>query len=136
MNIRQDNFDIDLFKRINDSFGHLIGDKVLKMVSKEMKKICRNSDFLARYGGEEFVVILPQTNLYDAHTAMEKIRMHVADCPFNYQNEPVPLTISIGIAEKGLEEETESWIGRADNALYEAKGGGRNKFVSAKASAK
>jgi len=122
--------DIDFFKRINDDFGHLVGDKVLRMIANEMKKVCRESDFIARYGGEEFIVVLPQTRLEDAHIAIEKIRYHVENCPFHFQNKPVPLTISAGVSERQHDEVTENWINRADTALYESKGNGRNKVTS------
>jgi diguanylate cyclase len=122
--------DIDFFKRINDDFGHLVGDKVLRMIAKEMKRKCRESDFIARFGGEEFILLLPQTSLEDAHIAVDKLRKHVEDCPFHYQNKPVPLTISGGVAELVSGETVESWMDRADTALYESKHNGRNQVTS------
>jgi diguanylate cyclase len=126
--------DIDFFKRINDEFGHIIGDKVLRMISKEMKRVCRESDFIARFGGEEFVVLLPQTSLEDAKIAIDKIRKHVENCPFHYQNKPVPLTISGGVAERLPEEAVEDWLDRADAALYQSKRNGRNQVNAAEGS--
>jgi len=121
--------DIDFFKRINDDFGHLVGDKVLRMLAGEMKRICRDHDFIARYGGEEFILLLPQTVLADAYIALEKIRAHVANCPFHFQNKPVPLNISAGVAQRRLDESTETWINRADVALYHSKHHGRNRVT-------
>ncbi|MFQ3229027.1 GGDEF domain-containing protein [Reinekea sp.] len=123
--------DIDFFKRINDDFGHLVGDKVLKIMAKEMKEVSRGSDFLARFGGEEFILLLPQTNLEDAYIAVDKIRQRIESRPFHFQNKPVPITISGGVSEKLADEETSAWIHRADLALYESKENGRNKVSSA-----
>jgi diguanylate cyclase len=122
--------DIDFFKRINDDFGHLIGDKVLRMIAKEMKKKCRGSDFLARFGGEEFVLLLPQTSLNDAAWAVDKIRKHIETRPFHYQNKPVPLTISAGVAQFNTGEDIESCMARADASLYSSKRTGRNKVTA------
>ncbi|WP_320822092.1 diguanylate cyclase [Reinekea sp.] len=121
--------DIDFFKRINDEFGHLVGDKVLRMIAGEMKRVCRDHDYIARYGGEEFILLLPQTELADAYVALEKIRTHVANCPFHFQNKPVPLNISAGVAQRRLDESTEAWINRADVALYHSKHNGRNRVT-------
>ncbi|MBU2864500.1 GGDEF domain-containing protein [Reinekea forsetii] len=123
--------DIDFFKRINDQFGHLVGDKVLKMMSKEMKKVSRASDFLARFGGEEFILLLPQTSLEEAFTAVDKIRQRIESRPFHFQNKPVPITISAGVAQLVKNEATEEWINRADGALYASKNEGRNKVSTA-----
>ncbi|WP_196158903.1 GGDEF domain-containing protein [Reinekea sp. G2M2-21] len=123
--------DIDFFKRINDEFGHLVGDKVLRMMAKEMKKVCRESDFISRFGGEEFILLLPQTNLQDAKIAVDKLRRHIAQCPFHYQNKPVKLTISGGVAELQENEETDSWLDRADTALYDSKRNGRDQVTAA-----
>ncbi|WP_320822606.1 GGDEF domain-containing protein [Reinekea sp.] len=121
--------DIDFFKRINDDFGHLVGDKVLRMIAGEMKRVCRDHDFIARYGGEEFILLLPQTELADAYIALEKIRTHVANCPFHFQNKPVPLNISAGVAQRRLDESNDTWINRADVALYHSKHNGRNRVT-------
>lgn len=123
--------DIDFFKRINDDFGHLVGDKVLRMVAKEMKRVSRESDFIARFGGEEFIMILPQTTQEQAYLAVDKMRAHIDDCPFNFQNRPVPVTFSAGVAERVENESIEDWLQRADDALYQSKGGGRNKVTAA-----
>lgn len=123
--------DIDFFKKINDQFGHLVGDKVLKMMSKEMKKVSRGSDYLARFGGEEFILLLPQTALDEAFSAVDKIRQRIESRPFHFQNKPVPITISAGVAQLQNDEGTDHWINRADSALYISKQEGRNKVSSA-----
>lgn len=122
--------DIDFFKRINDEFGHLVGDKVLRVIALEMKRICREHDYIARYGGEEFILLLPQTLLPDAHSAVEKIRYRVAHCRFHFHNKPVPLTISAGVAQWRPGEATDAWIERADRALYAGKQNGRNRVIA------
>ena len=101
------------------------------MIAKEMKKVCRESDFIARFGGEEFILLLPQTALKDATVAVDKLCKHIANCPFHYQNKPVPLTLSAGVAELGENEKTDAWLERADTALYESKRTGRNKTTAA-----
>ncbi|MFT4675430.1 MAG: diguanylate cyclase [Reinekea sp.] len=123
--------DIDLFKRINDEFGHVVGDKVLRVIAIEMKRVCREHDYLARYGGEEFILLLPQTPLPDAHIAVEKIRHRVAHCRFHFHNKPVPITISAGVSQWRPGEITDDWIERADMALYSGKQNGRNRVISA-----
>lgn len=123
--------DIDFFKRINDEFGHLVGDKVLKIMAKEMNDVSRGSDFLARFGGEEFILLLPQTTLDEAYSAVDKIRQRIESRPFHFQNKPVPITISGGVSEKLADEETSAWMNRADQALYASKETGRNKVSSA-----
>jgi diguanylate cyclase len=119
--------DIDFFKRINDEFGHLAGDKVLKILAKEMKSQVRQSDYLARFGGEEFVLILPQTDAIQAELALEKMRLHISQCPFNFQGNPVQITISTGIAQHDGEEPSDLMVHRADKALYQSKEAGRNR---------
>lgn len=123
--------DIDFFKRINDDFGHLVGDKVLRMMAKEMKRVCRESDFLARFGGEEFILLLPQTTVDEAYQALNKLRQHVETRPFHYQNKPVNLTVSAGVAQRQSNETLESWLDRADAALYVSKREGRNQVSKA-----
>lgn len=124
--------DIDFFKRINDDFGHLVGDKVLRMISNEMRKALRECDFLARYGGEEFILLMPETQLSNAVIVAEKIRAQVESCPFHYQHKPVKMTVSIGVAQQNEDESSDDWIDRADKALYESKKTGRNKLTAAR----
>ncbi|NPU90334.1 MAG: GGDEF domain-containing protein [Gammaproteobacteria bacterium] len=119
--------DIDHFKSINDSMGHLRGDKVLKLVAREVSRRVRSEDFVARYGGEEFIIIMPETDLQSAVAAAEKVRLAVAECPFNFNNERIPVTASFGVATFQDKDEIESCFERADKALYRAKAAGRNR---------
>ena len=80
--------DIDHFKRINDDFGHLAGDKVLKIMAGELRKRLRQADFIARFGGEEFVVLLPATSLEAGRQLLERLRAAIAACPFHFKGEP------------------------------------------------
>lgn len=119
--------DIDHFKTINDSMGHLRGDKVLKLVAREVSRRVRSEDFVARYGGEEFIIIMPETDLQSALAAAEKVRLAVAECPFNFNNERIPVTASFGVASFHDKDEIETCFERADKALYRAKAAGRNR---------
>lgn len=119
--------DIDHFKLINDKLGHLRGDKVLKLVAREVSRRVRGEDFVARYGGEEFVIIMPDTDEQSALAAIEKVRMAVEECPFNFNNERVPVTASFGVAGFIEGDTIESCFERADKGLYKAKDSGRNK---------
>lgn len=120
--------DIDHFKQVNDSLGHLRGDKVLKLVAREVSRRIRNEDFVARYGGEEFVAIMPETDLQSAYAAMEKVRLSIAECPFNFNQQRIPITASFGIATFHEGDEIETCFERADKALYKAKESGRNRI--------
>ncbi len=123
--------DVDHFKRINDQFGHLAGDKVLKILAKQMNDQIRQSDYLARFGGEEFILLLPQTQQEDAFTALEKMRLHISECPFNFQGKPVQITVSAGVTQYRTDEALETWMHRADEALYQSKDEGRNRTTLA-----
>lgn len=123
--------DVDFFKRINDSLGHLRGDKVLKLVGREVQKRVRNEDFVARYGGEEFVVVMPDTGESSAVIAMDKVRQFVSECPFNFNNERIVVTVSIGVAEFQEDDTMDACFERADRALYKAKHAGRNRVERA-----
>ncbi|WP_108126605.1 GGDEF domain-containing protein [Saccharospirillum mangrovi] len=119
--------DVDHFKQINDRYGHLAGDRVLRILAKEMHSQLRKTDFLARYGGEEFVILLPESDQNSALAAIEKMREHISQCPFHFQDSPVKISISAGIAVHQPNEEAEHWLHRADKALYQSKDGGRNR---------
>lgn len=121
--------DLDLFKRINDQYGHLAGDKVLRLVARVLRKQLRNSDFVARIGGEEFVIIFPETPVADAVAATDKLRVAIASSPFNFKGVPVPVTMSIGVTQIQPGDDAEQLFTRADEALYRAKGNGRNQVV-------
>ncbi|MGH1471987.1 MAG: GGDEF domain-containing protein [Cellvibrionaceae bacterium] len=121
--------DIDHFKHINDSYGHQVGDKVLKLLARETLKHLRDVDFVARYGGEEFVVLLPETTQQNALTALEKVRLGLASIPFHFNNKPVQITVSIGISEFGNGDTVDHVFSRADESLYKAKNNGRNQCL-------
>ena len=124
--------DIDLFKRINDTYGHKAGDRALVAIAKSMDLHIRETDYLARVGGEEFVVLLPETNLQQAEIVAEKLRKGVEACAFVYEGKPVPITISGGIAEFAAGDKIDDVYIRADRALYKAKEQGRNRFLPQK----
>ncbi len=123
--------DLDHFKNINDTYGHLVGDRVLVMVADVLKSYFRTADFIARFGGEEFCVILPETPLASAHLTAERIRMAVSNIKLNDNGREVTVTISIGLSTfaKGMKSFTEL-IELADKQLYKAKEGGRNRVES------
>ncbi|MFQ3187724.1 MAG: diguanylate cyclase, partial [Marinomonas primoryensis] len=114
------------------SWGHLAGDKVLRLVPKQIRSILLKEDLMFRYGGEEFVIAFPNTSLTQAIERAEAIRLAVVKTPFNMQGEPVSISISIGIAELNAQEEPESLFSRADKQLYLAKEAGRNKVMGNK----
>lgn len=118
--------DIDLFKRINDSYGHKAGDRVLQLVAREIKKRLRKTDFVARFGGEEFALLFPETHAEDARSVLDKLRAHVSALPFHFGGEPVTITFSSGLAAFNPDDTEESVFDRADRALYLAKDNGRN----------
>jgi diguanylate cyclase len=91
--------DIDLFKKVNDSYGHKAGDRVLQLVSRELRTRLRATDFIARYGGEEFVLLLPETTVEAARAVIDKLRNRVAGLPFHFGGEPVSVTFSAGATE-------------------------------------
>ncbi len=117
--------DLDHFKRINDTYGHIAGDEVIKDLSIALQKSLRKADHLARWGGEEFVVLLSDTQLYDAVEVAEKLR-RAAESLIHFEKEIV--TISIGVSTLTEEDTLESWFERTDRALYHAKQQGRNRF--------
>lgn len=126
--------DIDNFKAVNDKYGHLLGDKVIKAVAQVLKKHTKGKDFPARIGGEEFIVLLPDTNITGAMVAADNIRRTIESArivnPRNKQ-EISQVTVSIGVTEFMPNDDIESVIARADKALYGAKNDGRNKTKNA-----
>jgi two-component system cell cycle response regulator len=124
--------DIDHFKMINDSFGHGVGDEVLREFAVRLASNVRAIDLPVRFGGEEFVVVMPETELADAHRIAERIRLHVAGSPFRVMGgeELLTVTISIGVAASLAEDNQLSLIRRADEAMYEAKANGRNQVIA------
>jgi diguanylate cyclase len=124
--------DIDHFKRFNDTYGHLIGDEVLKVVARMLKDGVKGRDTPARYGGEEFAVILPETSLKNAVTVAEQIRQDLASREMKNKKTGKSfgtVTLSIGTAKYRPGETREALVQRADEALYRAKAEGRNKVV-------
>jgi diguanylate cyclase (GGDEF)-like protein len=119
--------DIDHFKLINDRFGHLIGDEVLKAFSTLLNKQIRDSDVVARWGGEEFVILLPDTSLASAIKMAEALRQRIEVHLFETVKN---LTCSIGVAEFNPVEEADDLLHRADEKLYGAKNGGRNRIMA------
>jgi two-component system cell cycle response regulator len=120
-------FDIDHFKKINDGFGHPTGDVVLKHVSAIVKAQSRAKDTLCRVGGEEFAQVLPQTALFEASQVAEGIRAAVEGAVCEVAGTAIPATLSLGVAELSPGEPPESLYQRADERLYAAKHGGRNR---------
>ena len=118
--------DLDHFKRVNDTYGHQVGDVVLKAVVEVGQKQLRDSDVLGRLGGEEFAVILPRTNLPDAMQVAERIRLAIANMPIKTERALIYVTASMGVTLIRADDSTVSLFNRADQALYAAKQAGRN----------
>ena len=126
--------DIDRFKKFNDTFGHLVGDKVLRFVATVLKRSVKGKDMAARFGGEEFAIILPETSLDDAYTVSEQVRKAISARKLKENSNGKDygiVTISIGVAEFRFDEDPHDLIGRADKALYQAKESGRDRVVIA-----
>src|SRR5262249_4383195 len=120
--------DIDHFKTVNDSYGHAVGDQVLREVAGRCATIVRNVDILGRYGGEEFVVILPETDLDAARSTAERLREVVAGRPFVTSRGDLRIGMSLGVAAWTEETQTlDGLLDRADSAMYQAKEAGRNQ---------
>ncbi len=123
--------DVDHFKSINDRFGHLAGDKVLRLIAQQLSRRLRKTDFIGRFGGEEFVILMPGVTPEQGATALEELRNGIEHAPFHFKNEPVPVTISIGFTEFREGDTLDSTFERADRAMYQAKEAGRNRIVAA-----
>lgn len=120
-------FDIDHFKKINDTYGHQAGDRVLKVIGRSIAKRLREVDFFCRFGGEEFVALMPETSAEQALPVLEKIRDAIANAAFNYKEQPLNITLSIGLTDFRAQDSLDSAFERADQALYQAKQSGRNQ---------
>ncbi|MBK6462919.1 MAG: diguanylate cyclase [Myxococcales bacterium] len=124
-------FDIDFFKKINDSRGHLAGDAVLMELSAVVQSMLRTEDVFARYGGEEFAVLARGTSLAKAALLAERVRARVEETNFSFEGISIPVTISVGVA--GLPEtrcdDAQQLVAGADTALYDSKRGGRNRVT-------
>ena len=128
-------FDIDHFKLVNDTNGHLIGDKVLKEIAKLVQSSIRTTDILFRFGGDEFVILLSNTNLDEGAVVAEKIRKKVE--VYEHMKEiNQKITISIGVTEYKPNEKVQELLNRADKLLYKAKEQGRNRVIAEKAKSK
>jgi diguanylate cyclase (GGDEF)-like protein len=125
--------DVDHFKRINDTHGHIIGDVMLNELAGLLREEMRKHDVVARFGGEEFVVIMPDTNMVQAHIAMERVRKRVQDHEFARDNRPqaVFITVSAGMAigNSEISKDATYLLETADKALYQAKSAGRNRVI-------
>ncbi len=121
--------DIDNFKKINDTYGHIVGDEALINLANLLKKHTRESDILCRWGGEEFTILLPKTSLNGAEEVSEKIRSNVENFSLSTNDTIIKFTISLGLAEVEFDKESHllDTINRADKALYIAKGNGKNR---------
>jgi diguanylate cyclase len=119
--------DLDHFKRINDNYGHLAGDKVLKIIANVLRKRLRGTDFIARFGGEEFVLLMPATLPMAGAKLLETLRASIEACPFHFKGERVTITISMGLTAFRPGEHSDLVLKRADQALYRAKNNGRNR---------
>jgi diguanylate cyclase (GGDEF)-like protein len=119
-------FDLDFFKKVNDTYGHLAGDEVLRFVARRVKDTLRAYDIFARYGGEEFVVFLTETNKDVAMRLAERIRHNVEAQPCEFEGKEIHITCSIGVAEFKKDSSIEDVLGAADDAMYKAKESGRN----------
>jgi len=121
--------DIDKFKVINDTFGHLAGDKVLNVIAQTLQKSIRNTDFIARYGGEEFTLLLPEISSEQCKITLEKLCQSIKKIPFKFKKQSISITISVGCTSFCELDDVDSAFERADQALYHAKGNGRDQVV-------
>lgn len=121
--------DLDHFKTINDRYGHLVGDAVLQQCSQRMQRTLRSYDSIGRYGGEEFLVLLPQCDPLSAQTVAERIRVALEAKPVTVDTRSIPVTTSIGVTTTfgAMDADPATLIQHADEALYAAKSGGRNR---------
>jgi len=121
--------DLDRFKSVNDTYGHLAGDAVLREAARRLKASARCYDLVGRYGGEEFLIVLPGCDASDAAGQAERMRNAIAGAPFITPSQPLPVTVSLGVASSS-HCPPDALVRLADDALYEAKAGGRNRVVA------
>ncbi len=121
--------DLDYFKKVNDTHGHLVGDLVLRHAAERIVAAVRDFDIVGRFGGEEFTIVLRNTDIGMAGIIAERIREEIAVTPFHVQGLNISITISLGVAKLRTGETAEALLDRADAAMYEAKKTGRNRVV-------
>lgn len=122
--------DIDHFKKVNDTFGHTVGDDVIRQVSRAIKEQIRDFDIAGRYGGEEFGIILTGTDAAGAANFAERLRQAIENMTVNAESQQVRFTVSLGISQLSSNiNDHRGWIEKADQALYKSKEGGRNRFT-------
>jgi diguanylate cyclase len=122
--------DVDFFKKVNDTYGHSAGDRVLMSLAELFKRHIRTTDLIVRFGGEEFVIVASETAVKEALILAEKLRKTVDGCDFYYEGKLVPVTISCGVSSLRDSDDPEQVFKRADKALYRAKEQGRNRCVA------
>ncbi|MFC6520201.1 GGDEF domain-containing protein [Undibacterium arcticum] len=122
--------DLDNFKRLNDTMGHLVGDEALVHLVRVVKDTLRSMDVIARFGGEEFLILLPETGLEDATQTLIRVQRALTRHFFMHQNERVLITFSAGVALRAPNEDQASVVSRADQALYQAKKAGKNRVIA------
>jgi len=126
-------FDIDHFKKINDTFGHMFGDKVLKEIAKLIQGTLRKSDVLARFGGEEFIILFPRTSITEAFEKVEDLRQKIMNMVIKDEDVSVSVTVSFGLScYPSCSRSEDELLRMSDDALYEAKTSGRNCVMVAK----
>ena len=123
--------DIDRFKVVNDTYGHQVGDEVLRELCQRLQKSIRSYDAIGRYGGEEFVVVFPQAGIDRAASQGERLRKAIESKPFTLEADSKTLTISVGVTTSTDDDTVQDLLKRADDALYQAKGQGRNRVIVA-----
>ncbi|MBN6716615.1 PleD family two-component system response regulator [Pseudomonas capsici] len=123
--------DIDHFKKVNDSHGHPMGDRVIKSLALFLKQRLRKTDFIGRYGGEEFAIVMPDTDIQSAHQVLEEIRYRFAEIHYPAQPTDLFCTFSAGVVALGVHDDSLTLASQADTALYRAKHAGRNRVRSA-----
>ncbi len=122
--------DIDHFKNINDTYGHIAGDDVLRKLAIELRDHMRHPDTIGRYGGEEFLIVLPHSTIKAAAEQAERLCKHIRSLVIESNDIKISLTISIGIAQYKIhKEDWQEFLSRADSALYQAKNNGRDRWV-------
>ena len=123
--------DLDNFKRLNDTYGHLAGDGALRHLVKVVKDTLRSMDVIARFGGEEFLILLPETTIEAAEATMTRLQRELTRHFFMHENEKVLITFSAGVALRRPHEGQSDLVKRADEAMYKAKKSGKNRVVVA-----